>query len=243
VPKNRRRACPETGRREPRGNEQGSEGLFGVLCVTRLETIGGIMDIPDHCFVSPACGQRRKDVDMRFFPVCLLVLCGALSAAAQSPEPLKTKALSFNINGLYLSGLNGGVGGKLWISESRALVASVNGGISHDVREAPDATSLDTEYTTTSFGVQAGVEQHFPWRPGLSPFLTGGGSFGRYGTVNRSGSVGSPYRQEVSGRCQRRIRPRVLACPPNFHRGSAAVECRLQFRALRTVLESRSCHA
>lgn len=132
---------------------------------------------------------------MRFFPVCLLVLCGALSAAAQSPEPLKTKALSFNINGLYLSGLNGGVGGKLWISESRALVASVNGGISHDVREAPDATSLDTEYTTTSFGVQAGVEQHFPWRPGLSPFLTGGGSFGRYGTVNRSGSVGSPYRQ------------------------------------------------
>jgi hypothetical protein len=32
-------------------------------------------------------------------------------AMAQSASPMKTKALSFNINGLNLSGLNGGMGG------------------------------------------------------------------------------------------------------------------------------------
>jgi hypothetical protein len=114
-------------------------------------------------------------------------------AAAQSNEPLKTKALSFNINGLTLSGLNGGLGGKVWLANNRALVGSVDGAFSRNFSGAIDSTEQDLKDRYWSAAVNVGMEWHFEWVPGLSPYLVGGALLGNDGSHRTYGSSSVVY--------------------------------------------------
>lgn len=116
-----------------------------------------------------------------------IVLLAPLVAFAQSTEPIKTKALSFNINGLTLSGLNGGMGGKVWIPGNRALVGSVDGSFSTNSTESDDPAYVDDTDRSWEIVAHVGMEQHFAWQPGFSPYLTGGLFLGQSGSRSESG--------------------------------------------------------
>jgi opacity protein-like surface antigen len=133
---------------------------------------------------------------MRLFPVPLLVLCGALSVAAQSSEPLKTKALSFGFNGLNLGGVNGGIGGKMWISSQQAVTLNVSGAYSSQLRKAIDSTRIDEEQTNSEVNLVVGMEQHADLGRGFSPYVMGGLSIGYGYSESRDGSTTNPYRYE-----------------------------------------------
>jgi len=122
-----------------------------------------------------------------FFWGCVLALVPA--AYSQSATPMKTKALSFEINGLYLSGLNGGVGGKMWLPGNRVLVGSLDARSITQTREDDDTATFDEKSWDRSLTVNVGIEQHYDWAPGLSPYLMGGVSLGYSAYRSKSGYV------------------------------------------------------
>jgi hypothetical protein len=124
-----------------------------------------------------------------FLATLLFSVSAALSQAA---DPLKTKALSFNINGLTLSGLNGGLGGKIWIPGNRAVTGSVDGGYSSHVSDLSDSVYIEDRTKSWNIVINAGIEQHFNWQPGLSPYVLGGVFLGRESWRRRSGFVTDP---------------------------------------------------
>ena len=130
----------------------------------------------------------------------LVIAASAVHAqtAQAGPEQLKTKALSFNFNGLNLNGLNGGVGGKLWLSESRALVLGVGGSVSSQTTEASDSTNVDDQNSASGLNVSVSVEEHLTPGARISPYLVGGASLGFSRNDREYGPAISPYKSESS---------------------------------------------
>jgi opacity protein-like surface antigen len=129
------------------------------------------------------------------FIAALTAFTLATSMAYSEPEPdyLKTKALSFSFNGLNLSGFNGGVGGKIWLTDTRALTLSVDGSVNSRVTDATDSNFVDEEYSRSDVNLVVAMEQHVDLGRGFSPFLVGGLSFGYDQTEDSYGSIGAPY--------------------------------------------------
>ncbi len=122
----------------------------------------------------------------------LLLLALTLPVMAQNSEPLKTKALSFGFNGLSLSGYDGGVGGKLWLSNARALTMSLDGSLFSRTTEG-DSSRTDDKSSSSEIRLNAGIEQHADIGQGFSPFLAAGLSLGYIRSRNSYGSIANPY--------------------------------------------------
>jgi len=96
---------------------------------------------------------------------------------AQENDNYKTIALSFNFNGLNLSNYYGGVGGRLWVSKSTVLNASIGGSISE--REYLESDEIDNGLEKNKYLILGiGMENHFPMSDDLSPYLSTRLSFG-----------------------------------------------------------------
>jgi hypothetical protein len=120
------------------------------------------------------------------FALLFVLAIAAPPAMAQHPDPLKTKALSFGFNGLSLSGPYGGnVGGKVWLSPSRALVAGVYGTMFGNSELSPDTLVYDRTNSSFQLGLNTALQQHFEWSPGLSPYISIGVSAGFSGSRDR----------------------------------------------------------
>lgn len=114
---------------------------------------------------------------MKSFALFLLSLCLSSFLCAQENNNYKTIALSFNFNGLNLSTYYGGVGGRLWISESTVLNASIGGSISE--RESLESEEIDNGLEKNKYLILGiGMENHFPVTEDLSPYLSTRLSFG-----------------------------------------------------------------
>ncbi|MCD6023462.1 MAG: hypothetical protein K0Q91_378 [Fibrobacteria bacterium] len=118
-----------------------------------------------------------------------LLFLAALAAApamAQHSDPLKTKAFSFGFNQLSLSGPYGGnIGGKIWLPGNRALALGLHGNSTGYSEKTPDSLDYDRTGSNYQLGVNVALQQHFDWSPGLSPYLTFGGSAGFSGSRDR----------------------------------------------------------
>jgi len=114
---------------------------------------------------------------MKTLTVVLLVSSLSTFLFAQQENNYKTVALSFNFNGLNLSSFYGGVGGRLWISKSTVLNASIGGSISE--REYLESDEVDNGLEKSKYlNLGIGMENHFPLSDDLSPYLSTRFSFG-----------------------------------------------------------------
>lgn len=114
---------------------------------------------------------------MKAISSLLLILSFPIVLLAQDENNYKTIALSFNFNGLNLSTYYGGVGGRLWISESTVLNASIGGSISE--REYLETDEIDNGLEKNKYLILGiGMENHFPVTEDLSPYLSTRLSFG-----------------------------------------------------------------
>lgn len=124
----------------------------------------------------------------------LVLLISILSSFlfAQEESNYKTVALSFNFNGLNLSSYYGGVGGRLWISESTVLNASVGGSISEREYKETEETDKGLEkkkYINIGFG----MENHLTGSDNLSLYVSTRLSFGYSDDYQRYYYPGSEY--------------------------------------------------
>lgn len=114
---------------------------------------------------------------MKSFALFLLSLFLSSFLCAQENNNYKTIAVSFNFNGLNLSTYYGGVGGRLWISESTVLNVSIGGSISE--REYLESEEIDNGLEKNKYLILGiGMENHFPVTEDLSPYLSTRFSFG-----------------------------------------------------------------
>jgi hypothetical protein len=104
--------------------------------------------------------------------VLLLVAAHALVAQEVSPQEETSSAnktaISFSFNGLYLRGLEGGIGLKSWVSARSALVASLEA--HHKSRDEEYEESGDRSTTTTSMGLSIEFHRHVSAGNKLSPY-------------------------------------------------------------------------
>ncbi len=126
---------------------------------------------------------------LRSFSTMLLlaVLVGVAPAAAQDPDapaetdeemPLRgsNRALSFSLDNLSLGALDGGVGGKLWLSPNTALRTSLNLRITSDEDVTGDA--IDAGRSAVSGRLSFLVEWHSEDFGRVSPYLGSGFAIG-----------------------------------------------------------------
>jgi hypothetical protein len=115
----------------------------------------------------------------------ILLLATALAVPAMAAEESPRRDMSgrtglvFDFNGLNLSGFEGGVGVKTWLSKSLALV----GGLEYDhSRTSADTAPSVSGYQTTSsdFGVFIAFEHHLKVSKTVSPYWGLSLSFGGY---------------------------------------------------------------
>jgi hypothetical protein len=120
---------------------------------------------------------------MKKTAILLLAAALALPALAAEESPPRDMngrtGLIFDFNGLNLSGFEGGVGVKTWLSKSLALV----GGLEYDHnRISADAVAWISGYETVSsdYGIFVGFEHHLKVSRTISPFWGLSLSFGSY---------------------------------------------------------------
>jgi len=88
----------------------------------------------------------------------------------------KTTALSFSFNGFNLSSYYGGVGGRLWTTDS--TVFNINIGGSFSQRKYEPTQNLEAGYEkNSSLIIGIGFESHYPTSDNLSPYLSFRGSY------------------------------------------------------------------
>ena len=114
---------------------------------------------------------------MKSLTLVLLITFISTFLFAQEESNYKTVALSFNFNGLNLSSYYGGVGGRLWISESTVLNASIGGSISEREYEQTEFTDKGLE-KNKYLNIGIGMENHFITADDLSLYLSTRLSFG-----------------------------------------------------------------
>jgi len=114
---------------------------------------------------------------MKAFRSFIIILYLPIFLLAQEESNYKTIALSFNFNGLNLSTYYGGVGGRLWISESTVLNASIGGSISEREYEQTEMTDNGLE-KSKYLNIGFGMENHFPAADDISLYLSTRLSFG-----------------------------------------------------------------
>lgn len=114
---------------------------------------------------------------MKAFRSFILILCLPIFLLAQEESNYKTIALSFNFNGLNLSSYYGGFGGRLWISESTVLNASIGGSISEREYEQTENTDKGLE-KNKYLNIGIGMENHFTASDDFSLYLSSRLSFG-----------------------------------------------------------------
>ncbi len=114
----------------------------------------------------------------RALALACVVLCATLAYSQTETQYLKTKALQFSFNGLNLSSVGGGIGGKLWVDDRTALVLAIGGSHSYS---SSDANTQQYGRTTSSsiLQLQFGLESHTFLSNEFSPYVTGA-IFGRY---------------------------------------------------------------
>jgi hypothetical protein len=118
--------------------------------------------------------------------VLLLAITGCPFAQEQSEKSVVSsksaqghkgdKGLCFSVSGLSTVGIGqyeGGIGGKYWISNKLAFISSI--GLSAQRQtSSSNAGYTDSKYTTASFSIFGGVEDHFFIKKKISPYLGGG---------------------------------------------------------------------
>lgn len=115
---------------------------------------------------------------------------------AQDQGNYKTIALSFNFNGLNLSNYYGGVGGRLWVSESTVLNASIGGSISEREYEPTEETEKGLE-KNKYLNIGLGMENHMMTSDNLSLYISTRLSFGYRDEYRRYYYQSSEYSNNV----------------------------------------------
>jgi len=129
---------------------------------------------------------------MKAFHSFILILCLPIFLLAQENNNYKTIALSFNFNGLNLSSYYGGVGGRLWISESTVLNASIGGSINETEYKKTD--EYDKGLTKNKYlDIGFGMENHFTPADDISLYLSTRLSFGLNDQYYRSPNSNYEY--------------------------------------------------
>jgi hypothetical protein len=129
---------------------------------------------------------------MKTLTLVLLISLLSPFLFAQENNNYKTIALSFNFNGLDLSNYYGGVGGRLWISESTVLNASIGGSISE--REIQETGETDSRFEKDKYlNIGFGMENHLITSDDLSLYLSTRLSFGFRDEYQRYFNPGSEY--------------------------------------------------
>jgi len=129
---------------------------------------------------------------MKLFTLSLLGFFLSSSLLAQENNNYKTIALSFNFNGLNLNNYYGGIGGRLWISNSTVFNASIGGSISEREYEETEQTENGLEknkYLNIGFG----MENHMITSDNLSLYISTRLSFGYRDEYRRYYYPGSEY--------------------------------------------------
>ena len=102
---------------------------------------------------------------------------GNIEKPAKSGEGHKgDKGLCFSVSGLSTVSIGqyeGGIGGKYWISNKLALISSI-GFSAQRQTSSSIADYTDSKYTTSTFSIFGGVEDHFFIKKKISPYLGGG---------------------------------------------------------------------
>ena len=86
-------------------------------------------------------------------------------------EGMKSKkAISFSFDGFNLGEFNGGIGGKIWLSDKSALVTSIDLDFS-DTEYDGGAVLVERDDTAFSGGLKFGLERHFKANKKISPYI------------------------------------------------------------------------
>ena len=118
---------------------------------------------------------------MKKLTIVLVTILTASTCLAQTKrDSTYHKAISFSFNGLYLNKFRGGIGGKYWTSESRAITVSML--FSYDTRKTEQDTNIDgdfpgTENSSSNIGAFIGYEFHMRRNDNFSPYFGFGVSF------------------------------------------------------------------
>jgi len=120
--------------------------------------------------------KKLKGVIMKSLSFFALILCLSFVSIAQNNN-YRTTALSFSFNGFNLSSYYGGIGGRLWISESTVLNASFGGSISERKYDATINYTNGLE-KNKYLNIGIGIENHFDFSNDFSPYFSSRFSFG-----------------------------------------------------------------
>lgn len=113
-------------------------------------------------------------------------LCLALSIRATRAEANNTgthkgdKGLSFTVSGVSnvrVGELEGGIGGKFWISDKIATIFAIGFGADRSTTVHPSPDYSDSKRSESNFSILAGLEDHFLFRGKFSPYLGAGFRF------------------------------------------------------------------
>lgn len=128
---------------------------------------------------------QAQDTDETRKPVTVTVTTNAPSSEDSRPAsdelPLRgsRRALTFGLNGFQLGEIEGGVGGKYWVSSSTALRGSFTFAVG--ASEGDEGTARTDGRSSIEFGIALLVERHslLATPTGrVSPYLAGGFTFG-----------------------------------------------------------------
>jgi hypothetical protein len=105
--------------------------------------------------------------------IYIIGLCLTTTAFAQKTEIGKgSKAVCFTFNGLSNLGLgtiNGGIGGKYWISNDKAVMPIFLFGLNSTTVQAPTGMTNDNN-SILEFGLRVNLEIHKPISNSISPY-------------------------------------------------------------------------
>jgi hypothetical protein len=105
-----------------------------------------------------------------------LFLCFSFVSIAQNNN-YRSTALSFGFNGFNLSTYYGGIGGRLWISESTVLNTSFGGSISEKKYDETENYTNGLE-KNKYLNIGIGIENHLDFSDDFSPYFSYRFSFG-----------------------------------------------------------------
>lgn len=114
---------------------------------------------------------------MKIISLFLLVFCISFTSIAQHESNYKSKSVSFSFNGFNLSSYYGGVGGRIWVSESTVLSVSL-GGFINERKYNPTANYTSGMEKNKYLNAGIGVENHLNLSDDLSPYFSSRLSFG-----------------------------------------------------------------
>lgn len=124
---------------------------------------------------------------MKVISFFVLVFYVSIISLAQSNDNYHTSALSFSFNGLNLATYYGGVGGRIWVSNSTVLNASIGGAISERNYERTETLDKGLE-KNKSLTIGIGIENHFANANDFSPYFSSRLSLGLYDRYYRYSS-------------------------------------------------------